>query len=197
MEISDFCVRNPEANILISGVGIPFSTYSITKWLQNNKYDIVIQAGIAGSFTDKLPLGVVVSVKSEVFATVGINENKQFFTLFEKGLADENDIFSGEYLINNNPILEKFSYPIVSAVTVDNVTDESFANCVISTKFSPDIESMEGAVLHYVCLKEKIPFLQLRSISNYVGERDKGKWKLKESVSNLNQELQNIYNSLK
>ena len=76
------------------------------------------------------------------------------------------------------------------------VTDESFDNCVIKTKFSPDVESMEGAVLHYVCLKENVSFLQLRSISNFVGERNKEKWKFKESVISLNEALQNIYNSL-
>ncbi len=197
MEIEQFALANPEANILITGVGIAFSTYSLTKCLHNNKYDLVIQAGIAGSFSEKLPLTSVVTVGSEVFATSGINENKQFFTLFEKGLANQNNIFTGDYLINMNSSLEQFPHQIVSGVTVDTVTDEAFANCVIYTKFSPDIETMEGAVLHYVCLNENVPFLQLRSISNYVGERNKEKWKLKESILALNQALQNIYNSLK
>jgi futalosine hydrolase len=51
------------------------------------------------------------------------------------------------------------------------------------------VESMEGAALHYVCLSEKIPFLQLRGVSNYAGERNKSKWKLKEAIGNLNKEL--------
>ena len=55
---------------------------------------------------------------------------------------------------------------------------------------------MEGAVLHYICLQEDIPFLQLRSISNYVGERDKTRWKIKEAVDNLNAELLNIISQL-
>ena len=48
---------------------------------------------------------------------------------------------------------------------------------------------MEGAAMHYVCLMEKIPFLQLRSISNYIGERNKRKWNMNESIINLNNEL--------
>jgi futalosine hydrolase len=51
---------------------------------------------------------------------------------------------------------------------------------------------MEGAALHYVALCEKIPFLQLRAVSNYVGERDKNKWALREAIANLNMELQRI-----
>ena len=48
---------------------------------------------------------------------------------------------------------------------------------------------MEGAALHYVCLHQNIPFIQLRAISNYVGERDKTKWKIDLAISNLHNEL--------
>ncbi|ULT38317.1 hypothetical protein KRR40_24600 [Niabella defluvii] len=51
---------------------------------------------------------------------------------------------------------------------------------------------MEGAALHYVALMEKIPFLQIRGISNYVGERDKRKWNFKDAIDNLNNELVRI-----
>jgi len=33
---------------------------------------------------------------------------------------------------------------------------------------------------------EKIPFIQLRSISNYIAERDKTKWDMRKSIANLN-----------
>jgi len=51
------------------------------------------------------------------------------------------------------------------------------------------IESMEGAAFHYVCLQEAVPFLQLRAVSNMIGERDKTKWLMKEAIDNLNKEL--------
>ena len=63
-------------------------------------------------------------------------------------------------------------------------------------KFSADIETMEGAAFHYVCLHQQINFLQLRSISNIVGERDKTKWKTKEAINNLNDELFKIIKNL-
>jgi futalosine hydrolase len=51
---------------------------------------------------------------------------------------------------------------------------------------------MEGAALHYTALMEGVPFLQLRAISNYIGERDKSMWKMAEAVSRLNEELQKL-----
>jgi futalosine hydrolase len=55
---------------------------------------------------------------------------------------------------------------------------------------------MEGAAFHYVCLLEKIPFLQLRSISNLIGERDKTKWKMEKAIQNLNENLISLLNKL-
>jgi len=43
-----------------------------------------------------------------------------------------------------------------------------------------------------VALQEKIPFLQMRSLSNFVGERDKSKWVMQIAIANLNIELQRI-----
>ena len=63
---------------------------------------------------------------------------------------------------------------------------------LLSGKYNPVTESMEGAAFHYVCLKQKIPFLQLRSISNYAGERDKSKWDIEKSILHLNKELADI-----
>jgi len=43
---------------------------------------------------------------------------------------------------------------------------------------------------------EKIPFIQLRSISNYIAERDKTKWDMKKSIINLNKELVRLIETL-
>ena len=87
--------------------------------------------------------------------------------------------------------------PPAKGITVNKITDDAFQNKMIREKFSPAVESMEGAAFHYVCLLERINFLQLRAISNRVGERDKSKWKLKESIENLNKELLRIIENLK
>jgi futalosine hydrolase len=54
---------------------------------------------------------------------------------------------------------------------------------------------MEGAALHYVCLMENVPFVQIRSISNYIGERNKKKWDMMDSIMNLNDSLMRIINN--
>jgi futalosine hydrolase len=45
---------------------------------------------------------------------------------------------------------------------------------------------MEGAAVFYVCLNENIPVLQIRSISNYVEDRDTTKWDIPLAIKQLN-----------
>ncbi|MBC7536466.1 MAG: futalosine hydrolase [Ferruginibacter sp.] len=196
-EIAPFLKEEPIADYLITGVGTPMTIYHIAKRLQQIDYDMVIQAGIAGSFTPGLQPGEIVFVKRDCFADLGITEQKVFSTIFEKGFTDENEFpFSKGWLENPNTFMDLFPFNQVTGVTVNTVTDDADQVRMLRTKFDAQVETMEGAALHFTCLNEKIPFIQLRSISNYVGERDKSKWKMEESIQVLNASLKDIVNHL-
>ena len=190
LEIAPFLKKIPSTDFLITGVGCPAVIYHLVKRLQQIDYDMVIQAGIAGSFTQSLQLGDLVLVKQDNFADIGISEQNNFYSIFEKGFEDKNSFpFTEGWLENSHSIMDQFLLQKVKAVTVNTVSDSEMQTRQLISKFDPQIETMEGAAFHYVCLNENIPFVQLRSISNYVGERDKTKWKLKEAIDNLSQEL--------
>lgn len=196
-EIAPFLKQRPAANFLVTGVGAPMAVYHITKRLQQIDYDLVIQAGIAGSFIDSLPLGKVVFVSKDNFADIGISEHNIFSSVFEKGFIDENEFpFANGWLENRESMMDLFPIEKMRAITVNMVTDNEDQIKRLKLKFNAQLETMEGAALHYTCLIEKIPFMQLRSISNYVGERDKTKWKMKEAIENLNESLLSITDHL-
>jgi len=98
---------------------------------------------------------------------------------------------------NQHQYFTHATLPVVKGITVNKITDDKIQIKKMVEKFAPDIESMEGAAFHYVCLQQKINFLQLRSISNVVGERDKEKWEMKEAINNLNLELKNLLENFK
>ena len=56
----------------------------------------------------------------------------------------------------------------------------------IKARLNPVVESMEGAAVFYACEQAFIPSLQVRSISNYVEERNKQAWKIGLAIKNLN-----------
>ncbi len=113
------------------------------------------------------------------------------------GLPAEDEFpFSKGWLNNDNQLLDQIFIKKVTAITITQLPMSEFRIDQLISKYNPQIETMEGAAFHYVCLQNSIPFLQLRGISNYVGERDKSKWKLNESVEQLNEDLVKIYDAL-
>lgn len=192
-EIEPFIRENSEAPVLITGVGIPATVFHLTKKLLEEKYDLVIQAGIAGTFSNRINLADVVVVKEDTFGDEGIEEKGILKTIFENGFGNKNDFpFNNGWLLNNHSLLQKIDLPSAKGITVNRVTDNQIQNQLRKENFSADIETMEGAAFHYVCLQQKNNFLQLRSISNKVGERDKSQWKTKEAIQNLNVALSKI-----
>ena len=185
-------------SVLITGVGQINTTYNLTTNLINKRPDVVIQAGIAGTFKEHYFLGQTVLVKQDCFGDLGMEEKEKFTTLFDNGFADKNEFpFTNGWLVNDSDTLFKdASLHVVNGVTINKVSDSLLQTQQLLSNFNADIESMEGAACHYVCLLQKIPFIQLRSISNSVGERDKTKWAIKDAIVNLNVELEKLINKL-
>jgi len=192
-EIELLDVLPASVDIVITGVGCPAAFYQLQKKLQQTKYDLVLQAGIAGSFNDKFLPGEVVIVRKDTFADIGMEESGEFVSIYQTAFADKNKFpFSDGWLVNEDIYMSHLALPLATAVTINKISDSELQKQQLVKSFSPDIETMEGAALHYVCLQENIPFLQIRSISNEVGIRDKSKWRIKEAIINLNQETEKL-----
>jgi len=94
------------------------------------------------------------------------------------------------WLINpNKEVLKKTKLKIVKGISVNQISTSKQIIKFYRDVFDPVTESMEGAALHYACLMENVPFVQIRSISNYIGERNKKKWDMMDSIANLNDTL--------
>ena len=187
----------PEISVLVTGVGLVPTTVALMQQLFVHRPDMVIQAGIAGSFRDKM-LGEVVVVKEDALSDVGVFEEGVFRSVFDLGLAAENVFpYCNGYLVN--PYSRLLSLPAlkqVRGVSVHTITTDPGIIRRYRQTEGAVVESMEGAALHYVCLVEKIPFLQFRAISNRVGERDKSKWDIQAATVGLNQTLITFFNQL-
>lgn len=190
--------KHQQVDVLITGAGSMATTYALTKKFQLNKPDIAIQAGIGGSFHPLFCPGKIVVIKEEIIGDLGVMQQGKWNSLFDLGFMSENDHpwTQGKLLNPNKDLLCKLEHEKVKAITVNQISTEASFIQQIKEKYCPVVESMEGAAFHFVCLKENIPFLQLRSISNMVGERDKSKWLLKESIDVLNNELVRLLNLL-
>ena len=180
--------------VLITGVGMLATTYSLTKHLQTNKYDLVLQVGVGGSFDRDIALGSLVFITSEQYGDLGAEDHDDYLDIFEMALLDKNTAphTNGTLVTPILPIHEKIILPQVSGITVNTVSGNAPTIKRRTEKYGAAIESMEGAAFHYVCLVEGVPFAQIRAISNYVMPRDKSQWKMKEAITNLNNWLKDF-----
>lgn len=179
-----------EIDVLITGIGLTATTYALLNQINIKKPAFIIQAGVGGCFDINIKLGTVVAIKKETIADQSVVELKTLKTLFDLKLLPQNkNPFSNGWLVNSNDILRKIKLRKVTGISVNEITTDKKKVKLYRDRFKPVIESMEGAALHYVSLMEKIPFLQIRSVSNYIAERNKQKWNMNEAVENLNKEL--------
>lgn len=178
-----------EIDLLIPGIGMTFTAYHLTRALYSTKYDLVINAGIAGSFRDELSIGTVVNVASEQICDFGIEECNSIISLFDAGFMETCQFpFEDGKLINPNRFKE-LELASVDGVTGNISHGNSDSIARVARDFNTDVESMEGAAVFYVCLYEKVPFLEIRAISNYVEARDATKWDIPLAIENLTDEL--------
>ncbi|RXK81388.1 futalosine hydrolase [Filimonas effusa] len=174
-----------------SGVGMLATAFSLSKLIWGQRPDLIIQAGIAGTFDTQCPLSKVFVVDNEYLGDTGVLENNVWRDLFDLKLEGaDNAPFQNKALPNPwLPAYNLLQLPIVDGVTVNAISTDPGQIARLTEKYKPVLESMEGAVLHYICRETHTPFLQLRAVSNYVGVRDKKQWSIGPAIAILNETL--------
>ena len=181
-----------------SGIGMLASSVSLMKMFTQETPTLIIQVGIAGCFDKKIPLGKVFAVKDDFAGDIGVMENKVWKDLFDMKFDKPNDA-PYEKKSLPNPWLNQFNLlnlPTKKGVTVNTISTDKNKIELLNGRYKAVLESMEGASLHYIGRDLTAPFIQLRAVSNYVGERDKSKWKIQEAIYNLNETLLNYLDAL-
>ncbi|WP_157986481.1 futalosine hydrolase [Chitinophaga alhagiae] len=192
--------KYPDVDVLITGVGMMAAAWQLGRYFARNRPDLAIQAGIAGSFRRGWPLGETVLVARETLGDLGADDNGRFLDLFDMGLWEAGmPPFTEKELVNTLRLFPESlqGLPQATGVTVNTVSGSETAVARLQAQYRPDVETMEGAPFHYSCLLEQVPFVQLRSISNYVEPRDKSKWNISLALQNLNNTLRSLLEELR
>jgi futalosine hydrolase len=184
--------KTAEIDFLITGAGMVATAFYSGKAL-NDSYDVAFNIGICGSFNRNLDIGAVVNVHEDCFSELGAENDLEFLTLHELSLEGATTIINNKYG-SLNPIIEML--PKVNGITVNKVHGNEHSIEKTFAKFHPMVESMEGAAFMFACESEDIPYVQIRSVSNYVEKRNKEAWNIPLAIENLNNKMLEILNSL-
>lgn len=177
-------IETENFDLLITGVGMVATAFSLGKQL-SNRYNLVLNVGIAGSFDREISLGEVVNITHDTFAELGAEDHDNFITLPQLGFGENAFSSSAETTLN----LKK-----VKGITVNKVHGNAQSIEKTTQLYQPQTESMEGAAVFYACQQLNISVLQIRSISNYVEPRNRESWKIGLAVKNLNDWLIDFIN---
>lgn len=170
--------KSPHFDVLITGVGMVATAFTLGNLPVPNKYNLIVNLGIAGCFDKTVPLGKVFSVTKDSFADFGAEDNGGFLSIDEMGFG-KNTFFSKSSL--------NLDLPEAVGITVNTISGNAKTIADRQGRWLAEVESMEGAAVFYVAAKQKIDTIQVRSISNYVAPRDKGSWNINLAIENLNQ----------
>ena len=188
---TDFEISGLESNdifdVLIGGVGVPATIFNLQKKLvTNHNYSHILQIGFGGIHRDSLNtnnwhLGDLIAISKDAFGDIGALENNSFKTVTDMGLSKQDN-----WIVNTNiETLNSKKLPVGTAVTCNTITDNNHIISPLRNYWNADIESMEGAAVHYVCNAYNMPFLQIRALTNIIGDRNKNNWKIKTATENI------------
>ena len=126
---------------------------------------------------------VVVSAKelSDRIAELGAEDGEAFLPVEQLGLSGDYEWFNRAP--PTNAALARL--PRVRGITVNTVHGNPRSIAEAVRRFSPQVESMEGAAFMSACAIAGVAYAQVRAVSNVVERRNRAAWKLAEAVEAL------------
>ena len=182
-------------DILTTGVGMVATAAWCSGVFARERYDLVLNAGVCGSFRPALPPGRVVHVTTDRIADLGAEDGDAFLSVQELQLLGEDEFpWTRGRLVNSAPPLNEAlrQLPVGDAITVNTVHGNDVTIATAVERYNPHVESMEGAAFMYSCLVHGVPFAQVRAVSNIVERRNRAAWTLPESIDALGTALMTI-----
>jgi futalosine hydrolase len=180
--------RGHDVDIFITSVGMVATAAWTSRLLTQTPYSLALNFGLCGTFDRSLALGSVVHVAGDRFAELGAEDDDRFISIQQMYLLGLDEFpFTGGQLVNAeppaNPALR--SLRSVSGITVNTVHGNTESIAAVVERFAPQVESMEGAAFMYACLIHRVPFAQVRAVSNIVEKRNRSAWRLDEAIAAL------------
>ncbi len=180
--------------LLETGPGLINTAQVLTAAIETERPALVIQTGCAGAFEESgLFWGDIGIASQEIDAQLGVEtpgantivSPLPFPILKKEALRVRNTYPIDPDLVEMAHVALKETMPDDSVrigvgpfVTVVTVTATDARAKQLHGEYGALMENMEGAAAAHVCIRYDIPFLEIRSVSNRVGRRDKDTWNL-------------------
>ena len=168
----------PDVETLATGVGPVEAAAATAAALASRRYDLVVNAGIAGVFGDAAPIGDGVVVSTDTMAIA--LESGEAIEL-PHGERTIEEAHSDRALVRS---LQAAGFPALRGVTVAGVTcTDSTARALMQR--GAQVETMEGFAVLRAAERAGVPAIELRGISNRCGDRARSGWDFAAGMNGL------------
>ncbi|WP_078578131.1 futalosine hydrolase [Salipaludibacillus agaradhaerens] len=171
------------------GVGAVTAAVNTANLLAKHSYDVVINMGVAGGFPNKANIGDAVIATDITAADLGAESDDGFKPIEELGFGQSalrSDKAMGERLTQELNTRCTFSIHSGPVATLSTVTGTAKTLNELEKRVPGVVaEAMEGFGVAMAAHIASVPFLEIRTISNLVGPRDKSAWRLDVALRSL------------
>jgi futalosine hydrolase len=183
--------RDPAASLVViaGGVGPAAAAAATARALAlaetgGAPFTLVVSAGIAGGFAGRVEVGATVLARRSVAADLGARTDDGFLSLTELG-------FGQSYVDCDPTVLAGLRTALPAATVGDVLTLSTVTGTAAGTAdlmaHYPDAvaETMEGFGVAAAAAQAGAAFIEIRTVSNLVGPRDRGAWRIPEALAAL------------
>ncbi|MHC4220216.1 MAG: futalosine hydrolase [Planctomycetota bacterium] len=186
------------ARVVVGGIGRTNAAAATTEAIvRDGPFDAVLNTGVAGALPGGgLALGDVVVASSCVYAEEGLATPEGFDDLSSIGLSlgdfEGNTVPVDERLLS--VLGERFRAGPIATVATCSGTDASAREVVRRT--GAIAEAMEGAAAVHAARRLGVAGIELRTVSNTTGDRDRQAWDLGRALAALGESVRSALDAL-
>ncbi|WP_052707102.1 futalosine hydrolase [Streptomyces rubellomurinus] len=171
-------------DVLAAGVGPAAAAAGASAALAARRYALAVSAGIAGGFAPHAPVGATVLADAIVAADLGAETAEGFADVAELGFGTARHTPPPAVLA---AAVKSLDTPVVGPVlTVSTVTGSAERAAALAARHpGAAAEAMEGFGVAEAAARHGVPALELRTVSNPVGPRDRAAWRIGEALAAL------------
>ena len=186
--------------LMAAGPGIVNTAQALTSMIESHRPQLIVQTGCAGIFRQSgLAIGDIGIATEEIDIHTGLESSSGScvtdelpFALLQTPKMIKNRYPMNEKLVNHAfQILQSDKMPTGFKIkkgpfiTVSTITTTNNRANVLFKEFTPCMEQMEGAAAAHVAILYNIPFIEIRSASNFVGKRNTNAWNTDLAFQNV------------
>lgn len=178
--------------VVVCGVGPVAAALSTQAALLAAPYDLALSAGIGGAYPGSGLRPGDLAVSSELIqADLGADDGGTFLGLDLLGLSVEPQEAAGPghpgrfaAWAGAADLAARAGAACGPALTLSTVTGSAAAARALEARHPGALtEGMEGAGVAHAALRCGVPALEVRGVSNMVGPRDRGAWRIGEALA--------------